>query len=275
MLQHRLAGAKWFVTSCSGTGVARRFSMARMHSPTDHWACFEDRQDAGRQLAERLAHRHEPEPLVLALPRGGVPVGYEIASRLGAPMDVLLVRKLGAPGFPELGLGAVVDGPAPQRILNERVIEAVQPPPGYLEEEEQRQLGLIAERKRLFRRGRPPHALRGRTVILVDDGIATGGTVRVALQALQQSGARKLVLAVPVAPPTVLATLPVDPADLVCLLMPAGFQAVGQYYADFEQVDDGEVVRLLDQADRACEPALQIPPQDLQEAAAMRGASPS
>ena len=112
-------------------------------------------------------------------------------------------------------------------------------------------------------------------MILVDDGIATGGTVRVALQALQQAGARKLVLAVPVAPPTVLATLPVDPEDLVCLLMPAGFQAVGQYYADFEQVDDDEVVRLLDEVDRAQQPALQLPPQDLQEAAAMRGASPS
>jgi putative phosphoribosyl transferase len=249
--------------------------MARMPSSTEHWAFFAHRRDAGRQLAERLAHRHEPDPLVLALPRGGVPVGHEIALRLGAPMDVLLVRKLGAPGFPELGLGAVVDAPSPQRILNERVIEAVQPPPGYLEAEEQRQLALIAERRQLFRRGRPPQALRGRTVILVDDGIATGGTVRVALQALRQAGAQKVVLAVPVAPPTVLATLPVDPEDLVCLLMPAGFQAVGQYYADFEQVDDDEVVRLLDEADRAHPPALQIPPQDLQEAVAMRGASPS
>jgi putative phosphoribosyl transferase len=253
-------------------------AMARMQFP-EHLAFFADRHDAGRQLAERLVHRHEPDPLVLALPRGGVPVGCEIAARLGAPLDVLLVRKLGAPGFPELGLGAVVDGPEPRRILNERVIEAVQPPEGYLEAEEQRQLAVLAERKRLFRRGRPPLPLQGRTVIVVDDGIATGGTVRVALQALRQSGARKLVLAVPVAPPMVLATLPVAPEDLVCLLMPAGFQAVGQYYADFEQLEDDEVVRLLDEADRLQlqqqSPALQIAPQDLQEQTALRGASPS
>jgi putative phosphoribosyl transferase len=208
-------------------------------------ARFADRQDAGRRLAERLAHRHEPDPLVLALPRGGVPVAAEIALKLHAPMDLLLVRKLGAPAFPELGLGAVVGGAAPQRFLNQHVIEAVQPPEGYVEEEEQRQLGLIEQQRRRFLGDRPPLLLRGRTVIVVDDGIATGGTVRVALQALAGSGARKVVLAVPVAPPAVLASLPVEPENLVCLLMPAGFQAVGQYYADFGQVADDEVVALL------------------------------
>ncbi|MEW6706039.1 MAG: phosphoribosyltransferase family protein [Pseudomonadota bacterium] len=240
--------------------------MARMQFSVEHLAYFANRQDAGRQLAERLAHRHEPDPLVLALPRGGVPVGYEIAARLAAPLDVLLVRKLGAPGFPELGLGAVVDGPNPQRILNERVVEAVQPPPGWIEAEEARQLEVIARRKRLLRRGRAPEPLRGRTVILVDDGIATGGTVRVALRALSQAGVRHVVLAVPVAPPTVLATLPVEPEDLVCLLMPSGFQSVGQYYADFEQVSDEEVVELLERSQQA----LQIAQQDLQDRRAMR-----
>ncbi len=226
--------------------------MARMQFSTEHLAFFADRQDAGRQLAERLAHRHDADPVVLALPRGGVPVGYEIAVRLDAPLDVLLVRKLGAPGFPELGVGAVVDGTPPQRFLNERVIEAVQPPPGYLAAEEQRQLQALVERRRLFRRDRPALPLRGRSVILVDDGIATGGTVRVALQALAQSGARSIVLAVP--------------ENLVCLLMPAGFQAVGQYYANFDQTEDDEVIALLDRAPRA----LQFPPQDLQGRSALR-----
>lgn len=216
--------------------------------PLPRQAFFADRADAGHQLAERLAHRHDRAPVVLALPRGGVPVGFEIAVRLGAPLDVLLVRKLGAPGFPELGLGAVVDGPHPTRFLNQPVIDAVQPPPGYLQAEEQRQLEVIARRKRVLRRGRPPVPLQGRSVILVDDGIATGGTVRVALQALAASGARQVVLAVPVAPPSVLAQLPVAPDNMVCLQMPADFQAVGQYYADFEQVSDDEVLALLDQA---------------------------
>ena len=211
-------------------------------------ALFADRQDAGRQLAERLAHRHERDPLVLALPRGGVPVGCEIALRLKAPMDLLLVRKLGAPAFAELGLGAVVDGAAPQRFLNEPVIEAVQPPEGYLEEEERRQLRLIEQQRRRFLGDRPPVPLRGRTVIVADDGIATGGTVRAALQAVAAAGARRVVLAVPVAPPAVLASLPVEPENLVCLKMPAGFQAVGQYYADFSQVSDDEVIAALQRA---------------------------
>jgi len=233
-----------------------------MQFSTEHMAFFANRQDAGRQLAERLAGRHDPDPVVLALPRGGVPVGYEIAVRLDAPLDVLLVRKLGAPDFPELGLGAVVDGEPPQRFLNERVIEAVQPPRGYLEAEEQRQLQALAERRRLYRRARPALPLQGRSVILVDDGVATGGTMRVALQALAASGARRIVLAVPVAPPTVLSTLPVPPEDLVCLLMPSGFQAVGQYYTDFDQTEDDEVIALLDRAPRA--------PQDPQRRSALR-----
>lgn len=209
---------------------------------------FADRRDAGRRLAARLLHLRDEHPLVLALPRGGVPVGYEVATALQAPLDVMLVRKLGAPGFAELGLGAVVDGPNPQRILNEDVIASVQPPPGYLEAEERRQLEVIAQRKQRLRQGRPPQPIEGRTVILVDDGIATGGTVRVALLALARAGARRSILAVPVAPLGAQAQLPVAPQDFVCLLQPADFRAVGQFYADFEQVDDDEVIDLLDRA---------------------------
>jgi putative phosphoribosyl transferase len=222
--------------------------MAAGFIPRERGGLFADRRAAGRELAVRLLQRGDEDPVVLALPRGGVPVGYEIASALGAPLDVLLVRKLGAPGYPELGLGAVVDGPNPQRILNQHIIDVVQPPPGYLEAEEQRQLEVIAERKRLLRRGRPPEPIQGRTAIVVDDGIATGGTVGAALLALSRSQAQRTVLAVPVAPPTVLSQLPIEPADFVCLLMPSDFRAVGQYYEDFDQVSDEEVVELLDRA---------------------------
>jgi putative phosphoribosyl transferase len=216
------------------------------HRP--YLAHFANRRDAGQQLAERLALRRFDRPLVLALPRGGAPVGHEIAALLDIPLDVLLVRKLGAPGFPELGLGAVVDGPQPQRVLNQHVIDAVQPPPGYLEEEERRQLALIAQRKAQLRRGRPPEPVKDRTVLLVDDGIATGGTMRVALKALERAGAERCVVAVPVAPPSALEQLGIAEDDFECLLSPPGFQSVGHYYADFEQVSDEEVVALLDHA---------------------------
>jgi putative phosphoribosyl transferase len=212
---------------------------------------FHDRQDAGLQLAAALRQRlHKDDVVVLALPRGGVPVGEEIARELNAPLDVLFVRKLGAPGYPELGVGAVVDGEHPQRILNQRVLDAVQPPPGYLEAEERRQLEVIEQRKRVFRHDRPPEPVEGRTAIVVDDGIATGGTVRVALQALAQSGAARLMLAVPVAPREVLPQLPVAPENTVCLYALPDFVAVGAYYRDFEQLDDDTVIALLDRAHR-------------------------
>ena len=209
---------------------------------------FADRRAAGLELAQALMRRDDVDPVVLALPRGGVPVGYEVAMALGAPLDVLLVRKLGAPGYPELGLGAVVDGPNPQRILNQHVIDVVQPPPGYLEAEEQRQLEVIEQRKQLLRHGRPPVPVQGRTAIVVDDGIATGGTITAALLALTRSRALRTVLAVPVAPQTVLAQLPIEPEDFVCLLMPSDFRAVGLHYANFDQVGDDEVIELLDRA---------------------------
>lgn len=209
---------------------------------------FEDRRDAGRRLAAALMHLKAEKPVVLALPRGGVPVGYEVALALDAPLDVLLVRKIGAPGHPELGLGAVVDGQHPQRVLNDAVMRQVQPPPGYVDAEEQRQLKEIERRRELYCGDRPPVPVEGRTVIVVDDGIATGGTMKTALAALAQAGVKHLTFAVPVAPAEMVDDLCRDVPDGVCLVAPEYFRAVSLYYKDFAQTTDEEVVALLDSA---------------------------
>lgn len=212
---------------------------------------YQDRRDAGRRLAALLAPWPGAQPpLVLALPRGGVPVAFEIAQALHAPLDILLVRKLGAPHNPELGLGAVVEGEPPQRFLHPDLMAALQPPDGYVEAETARQLARIGEQRRLLRGGRPPPVVAGREVVLVDDGIATGGTVRAALQALSALGAARTLLAVPVAPPQTLAELPLSPEDVVCPLQPWDLGAVGRFYGDFTQTQDEEVVRLLAEAAR-------------------------
>jgi len=219
---------------------------------------FENRRDAGRRLGEALRPLPLHDPLVLALPRGGVPVAFEVAQALDAPLDLLLVRKIGAPGAPELGLGAVVDGHDPQTVLNDDVRAMVRPPPGYVEAESRRQLAEIERRRDAYLRGRPPADVKGRTVVLVDDGIATGGTVKVALSALRRAGARRIVLAVPVAPDSVIAALHEMADAVVCLETPHPFGAVGFHYADFGQTGDEEVVRLLDAARHpgdACPPA--------------------
>lgn len=206
---------------------------------------FADRADAGRRLAKALTRYHDRRPIVLALPRGGVIVAAEIARALQAPLDVLFVRKLPAPDFPELGIGAVVDGPHPQRILNQHVIDSMKVSREYIETETQVQLSIIAERKRRYRGGRPPLDLEGHSLILTDDGIATGGTVRAALKALEPVQALAKVLAVPVAPHQTLQALAGEADEVVCLLSPADFQSVGFYYADFQQVTDDEVIALL------------------------------
>jgi predicted phosphoribosyltransferase/CBS domain-containing protein len=206
---------------------------------------FRDRRHAGQRLAPSLLHLQDAAPLVLALPRGGVPVAYEVALALRARLDVLLVRKLGAPGCAELGLGAVVEGPVPQRVLNQEVIESCKPPPGYLAAEEQRQLYEIERRRKLYCGGRPLAPVRGRTVIVVDDGVATGATLKSALIALAQAGARRLVFAVPVAPRGVLKELRKLADEGICLLAPHTFRAVSPYYADFLQTGDEEVIALL------------------------------
>lgn len=211
---------------------------------------FHDRHDAGRQLAGALRHLQDDNPVVLALPRGGVPVAYEVARALNAPLDVLLVRKIGAPDQPELGLGAVVDGRHPQRVLNEELVRLVNPPEGYIEAETARQMKEIERRRQLYCGARPPIPLEGRTVVVVDDGIATGGTLKTALAALVQSGAGRVIFAVPVAPEETLEELRREAGlyEGICLVAPHSFRAISLFYADFEQTSDEEVVELLNNA---------------------------
>lgn len=209
---------------------------------------FTDRADAGHRLAYALHKYKNTGPLILALPRGGVPVGLEIAKALGAPLDVILVRKIGAPGFPELALGAVVDGDPPQTLLNEDVVKLVQASPAYIEEQTREEIAEIKRRRVLYRTDKPPVRVAGRTIILVDDGVATGATVRVVLRSLRQAGARRVVLAIPVAPRDTLNELASEADDVVCLATPEPFHAVGLAYAHFEQTTDDEVISALAEA---------------------------
>jgi putative phosphoribosyl transferase len=211
---------------------------------------FADRRDAGRRLAEKVAALQLERPIVLALPRGGVPVGYEVASKLKAPLDIALVRKIGAPGHPELGLGAVVDGHDPHLVLNEDIVRALDPPREYVAQEKQRQLAEIERRRSLYRGDKPAPDLAGRSVVIVDDGIATGGTIRVVLQAVAHARAAYKVIAVPVAPADVVALLDREADVTICLATPELFHAVGIYYEDFAQTTDAEVIALLRDLDR-------------------------
>ncbi len=206
---------------------------------------FSNRQDAGRQLAQRLTHLADRDPLILGLPRGGVMVAAEIADSLGAPLDVLVVRKLGAPAQPELAIGAVTNGDHPRQILNDRVIRSLGVDRDYLDREIERQLDEVRRRQTLYRAGRPAARLGGRCLIVVDDGIATGATVRAGILALKMIAATRIVLAVPVAPPETAQTLEGEVDELVCLHTPAGFTAVGSFYTDFSQVTDEQVIALL------------------------------
>ena len=209
---------------------------------------FADRRDAGRRLAAELLPRHYADPVVLALPRGGLPVGFEVARALGAPLDVLLVRKIGAPDQPELGLGAVVDGAEPQIVMDEELVRLVAPPPGYVEQEIARQLAEIERRRQLYAGARPPLSVAGRTAIVVDDGIATGGTARAALRTIRRVNPRRLVLAVPVVSEDILDSLAREADEVVAVSRPLRLYAVGAHYEDFTQTSDEEVIRLLDEA---------------------------
>jgi predicted phosphoribosyltransferase len=209
---------------------------------------FADRADAGRQLAARLLHLKDQTPIVLALPRGGVPVAFEVARALAAPLDVVLVRKIGAPGQKELGLGAVVDGAHPHVVLNEDVVRAVGAGDDYIRQETAREMTEIERRRALYRPNRPPLEAEGRVVIVVDDGIATGGTMKAVLEALRELHPRTLVLAVPVTPAESLAELRPFADEVVALATPEPFYAVGAYYRDFTQTSDEEVVALLARA---------------------------
>jgi len=214
---------------------------------------FRDRSSAGRALAERLSSYRDRAPVVLALPRGGVPVAYEIAKRLGAPLDLVLVRKIGAPGQPELAIGAVVDGASPEAVLNDEIVLLLNVPAAYIERETARQIAEIERRRKIYLGGRAQVPLAGRTVLVVDDGIATGATTRAALHAIRRAGPARLVLAVPVAPPDTIEALKADADDVVSLLTPSYFGAISMFYDDFHQVDDGEVTELLDRRARELE----------------------
>ena len=209
---------------------------------------FADRREAGRRLAIALRRLRDEDPLVVALPRGGVPVAFEVARALVAELDIVLVRKIGAPGHSEYGIGALVEGPEPQLVLNEQIVQLVRPPPGYIETEKKQQIKEIERRREVYRRGRQPISIRERTVIVVDDGIATGGSMRAVLQALRQGGAAHIVLAVPVAPADTLEELAALADETVCLATPEPFRAVGRHYRDFDQTSDEEVVKLLEAA---------------------------
>jgi putative phosphoribosyl transferase len=206
---------------------------------------FADRRAAGRRLAARLHHLRPDEPLVLALPRGGVPVGFEVAQGLDAPLDILLVRKIGVPWQPELALGAVVDGADPQVLINEGLAGELAVERSYIKSETARQLSEIERRRRVYLGDKPPPALGGRTIVIVDDGIATGSTARAALRAVRKAGARRIVLAVPVAPADTIEQLGAEVDEIVCLSSPSPFIAVGAHYGEFPQLADADVVALL------------------------------
>jgi putative phosphoribosyl transferase len=211
---------------------------------------FKNRQEAGRELAVHLRHYQDDQPVVLALPRGGVPVGFEVATALGAPLDVIVVRKLGAPGQPELAIGAVVDGEHPETVLNDDMIALLDVSPEYLATEVACQLEEIHRRQRRYRRGRARAEVAGRTAIVVDDGVATGASMRAALRGVRRAQPKRLVLAVPVAPADTIEALRGEVDDLVCLSTPSVFVAVGLHYEEFGQTTDGEVVALLARAQR-------------------------
>ncbi len=204
---------------------------------------FLDRPDAGRRLASRMLHLRAGDVVVLGLPRGGVPVAAEVARALGAPLDVILVRKLGVPVQPELGMGAIGEGGV--RIINPEVVAITHVTDAEIAAVERRERAELERRARRFRGDRRRTPLAGRTAIIIDDGIATGSTARAACQVARAQGAVRVVLAVPIAPPSACAALAADADEVICLETPAHFLAIGEWYQDFSQTSDDEVVSLL------------------------------
>jgi predicted phosphoribosyltransferase len=205
---------------------------------------FPNRAEAGRQLGEKLLkYAGRDDVTVLGLPRGGVPVAYEVAQRLGAPLDVFVVRKLGVPGFEELALGAIASGGV--RVLNEDVMRAFPNADQLIESVTEKEMIELERREQTYRDGRPAPELRDRVVILVDDGLATGATMRAAIAALRRQGVAKIVVAAPVGAPDTCRELEDEVDEIVCATAPEFFQAVGQYYEDFSQTSDEEVRELL------------------------------
>lgn len=208
---------------------------------------FTNRQQAGELLAAKLtAYTNRPDVLVLALPRGGVPVGFALARALHVPLDIFLVRKLGVPGQEELAMGAIASGEV--RVLNEDVVQALAIPAVLIERVAAREQREIERREQSYRNGRPAPALAGRTIILVDDGLATGATMRAAAVAVRHQQPAWVVIAVPTAAPETCAALQDEADEVICAMTPEPFYAVGLWYADFQQVTDTEVRDLLAQA---------------------------
>lgn len=209
-----------------------------------HLARFQDRTEAGQALATRLkAYADRPDVLVLGLPRGGVPVAYEIAAALHVPLDICLVRKLGVPGHKELAMGAIASGGV--RVLNYDVVSWLGISSKTIDEVAAKELRELQRRDRAYRGDRPPPDVRDRTVILVDDGLATGSTMRAAISLLKPQRPAKLIVAVPVAPPEVCRTLQSEVDDVICLMTPENFYAIGVWYENFAQTTDEEVIALL------------------------------
>jgi putative phosphoribosyl transferase len=205
---------------------------------------FPNRIEAGRLLAEKLEkYADRDDVIVLGLPRGGVPVANEVAKHLRAPLDVFIVRKLGVPGFEELAAGAIASGGV--RVLNEHVMRAIPHADEAIETVTARETAEMQRREQIYREGRPAPELRDRIAILVDDGLATGATMRAAVKALRQRGAAKIVVAVPVGPPDTCHEIEEQADETICLSTPEFFQAVGQYYEDFSQTTDEDVRELL------------------------------
>lgn len=204
---------------------------------------FIGREQAGQLLADEIAKLEVRDPVVLALPRGGVPVAYEIASALGLPLDVLVVRKLGLPGQPELAMGAIASGGA--LVLNEDVLRYLDERMASLESVKARELAEVQRRERSYRGDRPALAVAGRTAILVDDGLATGATMEAAVRALRALDAKRVVVAVPVSSVEARERIAALADEVVCLELPTFFSAVGQWYRDFRQTSDDEVRALL------------------------------
>lgn len=208
---------------------------------------FEDRRDAGRVLAGRLSmYAGREDILVLALPRGGVPVGFEVAQALRAPLDLFVVRKLGTPGQEELALGAIASGGV--RIINDEVVEAIGIPEHAIDAIAAREFMELQRREQQYRGTRPPLNVVGKVVILIDDGLATGSTMRAAAKALRQMSPSKVVVAVPVASAITCERLRNDVDEVICVSTPENFFAVGQWYRDFQQTTDDEVRELLGRA---------------------------
>lgn len=210
---------------------------------------FQDRKDAGRRLAEALARHRGEDVVVSALPRGGVPVAAEVARRLDAPLDLLLVRKIGVPAQPELAMGAVMDGAEPTVVRNELIIRQAWVSAAEFQTVCDRELAELERRRRVYLADREPVPVGGRTVILVDDGIATGATMRAAIAGLRKRGPKMIVVAVPVAPSDTIERLRREADEVVCLEEPAPFHAIGLYYLDFRQLGDEDVTNAIRQFD--------------------------